>query len=136
MDRILKILIFGKMAAILVSFLGQNSQNLCKIWKNLMRQFWAIYKKVDFFPTAPPTFAPFCPFFREKGIFPQKWQHLKRLMVFYLYAKNYKKRLNGSKDIYSNLKNRAIWLVESFRSKISKIRIFLDTGFLQKVSQP
>ena len=27
-------------------------------------------------------------------------------MVFYLYAKDYKKRLNGSKD--SNLKNQAI----------------------------
>ena len=27
-------------------------------------------------------------------------------MVFYLYAKNYKKQLNGSKD--SNLKNQAI----------------------------
>ena len=28
-------------------------------------------------------------------------------MVLYVYAKNYKKRLNGSKD--SNLKNRAIF---------------------------
>ena len=31
-------------------------------------------------------------------------------MVFYLYAKNYKKRLHGSKDIV-NLKNRVIFQI-------------------------
>ena len=61
-----------------------------------MRQFWAIYKKADFFPTAPPTFGPKSP----------KWQnHCKHLMVFHLDAKKYKKLLNGSKDI-------VIWKIE------------------------
>ena len=57
-------------------------------------------QKSWFLPTAPPTFAPFCPFSGQKRIFIEKWHHhLKRLIVLYLYAKNYKKRLNGSKDI-------------------------------------
>ena len=48
----------------------------------------------------------FCPFQGQISIFPEKWHHhLKRLMVFYLYAKNNKKRLNGSKDI-------VIWKIE------------------------
>ena len=69
-----------------------------------MREFWAIYKKVYFFPTAPPTFAPFCTFSGQKGIFTEKWQqHLQRLMVFYLYAKKYKKWLNDSKDSNSKI---------------------------------
>ena len=63
-------------------------------------------QKSWFCPTAPPTFAPFCTFSGQKGIFPEKWQqHLKRLMVFYLHAKKYKKWLNGSKDI-------VIWKIE------------------------
>ena len=48
----------------------------------------------------------FAPFWGQIDIFPEKRQHhLKRLMVFYLYAKKYKKRLNGSKDI-------VIWKIE------------------------
>ena len=79
--------------------------NYAKYQKNQMSLFSAIYKKSWFFPSAPPTFAPFPPFLGQIGIFPEKWHHhLKRLMVFYLYAKKYKKRLNGSKDI--------IWKIE------------------------
>ena len=37
---------------------------------------------------------------------------------------------------YSRLRNRAIWLVESFKEYISRIRIFPDMRFSQKVSQP
>ena len=37
---------------------------------------------------------------------------------------------------YSSLRNRAIWLVESFQEYISRIRIFPDMRFSQKVSQP
>ena len=54
------------------------------------------------FSNCPAHFCSILPFLGETGIFPEKWQHhLKRLMVFYLYAQNYKKQLNGSKD--SNL---------------------------------
>ena len=61
-----------------------------------MSQFWAIYKKVDFVQLLPPFWA-FLDLFPH---FSEKWQHLlKRLMVFHLHAKKYKKRLNGSKDI-------------------------------------
>ena len=63
-------------------------------------------QKSWFCPTALPTFAHFCPFWGQQGIFIQKWHHhLKRLMVFYIYAKKYKKRLNSSKDI-------VIWRIE------------------------
>ena len=81
-----------KLYPLLVSNLMQNIKQM--YWANLEQ-----YIKKLFFPTALPTFAPFCPFLGEKCIFSEKWQ---RLMVFYLYAKKYKKRLNGSKD--SNLK--------------------------------
>ena len=63
-------------------------------------------QKSWFCPTALPTFAPFYPFSGQKGILTEKWQyHLKCLMVVYLYAKNYKKQLNGSKDIL-------VWKIE------------------------
>ena len=62
-------------------------------------------EKSWFCPTALPTFAPFL---GQTGIFAEKSQyHLKRLMVFYLYAKKYKKRLNWSKDI-----TLFIWKIE------------------------
>ena len=70
---------------------------------------WANLEQIEknwFCPTALPTFAPFCPFLGQTGIFPEKWHHhLNRLMVLYLYVKNYKKQLNGSKDI-------VIWKIE------------------------
>ena len=73
--------------------------------KNRMSQFWA-NKKNWFCPTALPTFSPFCPFWGQTDNFLKKWQHrLKRLMVFYHYAKKYKKRLNGSKDM-------AVWKIK------------------------
>ena len=63
---------------------------------NLISQYWANnIQKSWFYPTAPPTFATFCPFSGQKGIFTEKWQHcLKRLMVFYLYAKKIRTRKN------------------------------------------
>ena len=66
---------------------------LCKIWKKSNEPILNNIQKSWFFPTALPTFAPFCPFSGQKGIFIEKWQyHLKRLIAFYLYAKKYKKR--------------------------------------------
>ena len=108
----------------LFSILGENEnfpeKSSCNtfvpLWtRNFMQKIrkivWANFKKIQkkwFCPTAPPNFAPFCPFLGQTGIFTKKWHHhLKRLMVFYLYAKNYKKRLKGSKDI-------AIWKIEWF----------------------
>ena len=45
-------------------------------------------------------FGPVLPNLGQIGLFSKKsLHHLKRVMVFYLYAKNYKKRSNGSKDI-------------------------------------
>ena len=63
-------------------------QNIKKIqWANFEQ-----YTKKLICLTAPSTFAPVCPFWGQIGIFPEKSQHhLKRLMVFYLYAKKYKK---------------------------------------------
>ena len=76
-------------------------QNIKKIkWVNLEQ-----YTKKLILSNCPPTFAPFCPLSGQKGIFIEKWQHLKRLMVFYLHAKKYEKQLNGSKDI-------VIWKIE------------------------
>ena len=43
-------------------------------------------------------------FFSKKSL-----HHLKRVMVFYLYAKNYKKRSNGSKDIAIRRIERSDW---------------------------
>ena len=51
-------------------------------------------------PESPQATEFFGPFSEQKGIFPGKWhQHVKCLMLFYLYAKHYKKWLNGSKVI-------------------------------------
>jgi len=75
-----------------------------------MSQFWAIYKKVDF-PNCPAHFCSFLPFLGANVHFSIKvTNHLKTSygilsMVFYLHAKKYKKRLNGSKDI-------VIWKIE------------------------
>ena len=70
-----------------------------------MSQLWTIYKKVDFVQLLHPLWL-FLPLFGPNRHFPEKWyHHLKRLMVIHLYAKKYKKRLNGSKDI-------AIWKIE------------------------
>ena len=90
---------------------------LCKISNKSNESILSNIQKSWFCPTAPPTFAPFYTFSEQKGIFPEKWQHLKCLMVCYLHAKKCKKRLNGSKDIDSNLKNRAIWLSRAFAHK-------------------
>ena len=90
------------------------SLTLCKISKKSNESILSNIQKSWFCPTVPPNFAPFCRVFWGKGIFPEKWeQHLKRLTVFYLYSKKYKKTVERFKK-YSNLKNRAIWLVESF----------------------
>ena len=77
-------------------------QNIKKIeWANSEQ-----YTKKLIFSNCPAHFCSILPFLGETGIFPEKWHHhLKRLMVFYLYTKNYKKRLNGSKDI-------VIWKIE------------------------
>ena len=80
--------------------------SVCEISKKSNEPIYSNIQKSWFFPTALPTFAPFCPFWGQIGIFPWKWQIiLKHLMVFYLHAKKYKKRLNGSKDI-------VIWKIE------------------------
>ena len=43
---------------------------------------------------------PFCQIWAKQDFFSKKsLHHLKRVMVLYLYAKNYKKRSNGSKNI-------------------------------------
>ena len=79
-----------------------------------MSQSWAIYKKVDFVH-----FCSFLPpfFWGKQTFFEKKWQHhLKRVMVFYLYAKKYKKWLNGSKDIAIWEIERSDW-VRAFRHK-------------------
>ena len=77
-------------------------QNIKKIkWANFQQ-----YTKKLILSICSAHFCSFLPSFGETGIFPEKWwHHLKRLMVFYLYAKNYKKQLNGSKDI-------AIWEIK------------------------
>ena len=79
--------------------------NIKKIkWANLQQ-----YTKKFIFSNCPAHFCSILPFLGEMGIFPEKWQHhLKRLMVLYLYSKNYEKRLNGSKD--SNLTIKQFFL--------------------------
>ena len=90
-------------------------------------------QKSWFCPTAPPTFAHFCPFLGQIGIFLEKWHHhLKRLMVLYLYAKKYKKRLNGSKDI-------VIWKIEwsdwsrAFKNISQEQEFSRTSGFRRKL---
>ena len=77
-------------------------QNIKKIyWANIEQ-----YTKKWILSNCSAHFCAFLPFFGAKSIFTEKWQyHLKRLMVLYLHAKNYKKRLNGSKVI-------VIWKIE------------------------
>ena len=67
-----------------------------------MSQFWAIYKKNDLIQLLCPLLLLFA-FFGAKRHFYRKMT--KCLMVFYLHAKNYKKRLNGSNV-------RVIWKIE------------------------
>ena len=85
--------------------------------------------------TALPTFAPFCPFLGEKGIFLEKWQHhLKRLMVFYLHAKKYKKRLNGSKVRVIWKIERSDWSRGDLRRKFAKHNTLHFRQFLAKTN--
>ena len=56
-------------------------------------------------------FGPVLPNLGQIGFFSKKsLHHLKRVTVFYLYAKNYKKRSNGSKDIAMRRIERSNWL--------------------------
>ena len=72
-------------------------------------------QKSWFFPTAPPTFAPFCRFWGQIVIFSQKWNIiLKHLIVFYLHAKQYKKWLNGSKDSNLTIKHAIFEILPNF----------------------
>ena len=102
MDKICKTSIFikkGFRVNLYPLMVSNFMQNIKKI------NFEQYTKKVDF-SNCSAHFWPFLPFFVEKCIFPEKWQqHLQRLMVFYLYAKKYKKQMNGSKDI-------VIWKIE------------------------
>ena len=59
------------------------------------RPFWARFAQ----------FGPNMIFFSSK----KSLHHLKHVMVFYLYAKNYKKRSNGSKDIAIRRIERCDW---------------------------
>ena len=55
-------------------------------------------------------FGPVLPNLGQIGLFSKKsLHHLKRVMVFYLYAKNYKKRSNSSKDIAIRRIERSDW---------------------------
>ena len=56
---------------------------LCKISKKSNEPILSNIQKSLFSPTAPPTFAHFCPFWGQIVIFLEKWQHrLKRLIAF------------------------------------------------------
>ena len=46
--------------------------SLCEISKKSNEPIYSNIQKSCFFPTAPPTFAPFCPFFVGNGHFSRK----------------------------------------------------------------
>ena len=76
---------------------------------------------------------PFCPFFGQMGIFAKKWlHHLKRAMVFCLYAKNYKKRQNSSKDIVVWKIVRSDWS-RAFEPKSREPDFSRTWGFREKL---
>ena len=71
----------------------------------------------------------------QKEIFQEKLLHYpKRVMVFHLYTKKYKKRSNGSIDIAITRIEQSDWS-RVLGVHILRTRFFPDMGFSQEVRQ-
>ena len=75
-----------------------------------MSQFWAIYKKVDFFQLLCPLLLLFAPFGRKYAFFQKSDNNILNIFWYYIFMqKNKKKRFNGSKDIIVIWKSINFW---------------------------